>query len=127
MIKISGCAIIQNNKIFLLKKFKNNYFEFPGGKADLNESFEDAAVREVFEEIGVKVVLNKKFGPYIFNHKDKKVESVVFTCKYQGILRIVETNIFEKSIWIDLKEFENYNLALNVKMFIQDFLKSSIL
>jgi 8-oxo-dGTP diphosphatase len=125
MITISGCAIIKDNKLFLLKKFKNNYFEFPGGKVDLNERVEDAATREVFEEVGVRVVLKKKFGPYLFEHKNKLVESVVFTCEFDGTLSIVETNVFEKSIWINLDEFEKYELALNVELFIQDFLKSS--
>lgn len=34
---ISGCAIIRDDELFLLKKFKNDYFEFPGGKVDEGE------------------------------------------------------------------------------------------
>ena len=65
-MKISGLAVIKNNKLLLLYKKKRNHYEFPGGKVDLNESFEEAAIREGLEECNIKVKIITGFGPYFF-------------------------------------------------------------
>lgn len=119
---LSGCAIIRNNSILLLKKFKNSYYELPGGKVDYNESIEDAAIRECFEEIGCKVFLKNKFGEYEFFHKEKNVHSNIFIAQTADEPKIIEKEIFENMIWMPLNEYEKYTLAPNVKMFIEDYL-----
>lgn len=122
MKKISGCAIIKDNKLFLLKKFKNNYYEFPGGKVSKDEDIKEAAVRECLEEVGVNPIIVKEFGPYIFEHKNKDVKSFVFLSTTSEEPVILEKNIFEKSIWIDLDEPITIILAKNVSMFLDEYL-----
>lgn len=36
------------------KFFKTNYIRFPGGAANLSEDIADTAVREVYEETGIR-------------------------------------------------------------------------
>lgn len=45
-------------KLFLivrLKNWENKYFKFPGGGQDENETYEQTAEREIFEELGIKI------------------------------------------------------------------------
>ena len=58
-IHLSGCAIIEEGKLLLLWKKKHKHYEFPGGKVNLGESLEEAARREVREEIWCEVDIIK--------------------------------------------------------------------
>ncbi len=61
IIIASGPVIIENNKVLLNKHGDDNFWKFPGGKVenfdfkDWNNSLEEAAKREVKEEMGIGV------------------------------------------------------------------------
>ena len=68
--------VIKDNRV-LLGKRKNAHgadtWAFPGGHLEFNESIEDCAAREVFEETGLSIQ-NLRFGPYtndIFTDENK--------------------------------------------------------
>lgn len=53
-------GIVRNQKQEILSIFRFNKWDLPKGHVELNEKYEDAALREVIEETGVKnLVLNK--------------------------------------------------------------------
>ena len=70
--KFSGktaAAIIEfpNNKILLIKRGPvvfRGYWALPGGKVEAGETVEQAVIREVEEETGLKVEIVKKIGEY---------------------------------------------------------------
>jgi mutator protein MutT len=53
----SAAILIQNNSLALMERHRNgrHYFSFPGGGMDAGETPEQAVIREVREELGVKV------------------------------------------------------------------------
>ena len=61
IIIFCSSAVILNSKKECLVTSRNNktslknYFEFPGGKLEKNEGFEDALVRELKEELGITI------------------------------------------------------------------------
>jgi len=119
-VQLSGCAIIKDNKLLLLKKFKNSYYEFPGGKLDENETIEEAAIREAKEEIGCDIKIITNFGFFDFIHKEKNVRSNIFLAETADEPTIVETEIFENMIWIPLDKYLDYDLASNVLYFCEN-------
>ena len=54
--------IIENDKILLIRRFKNGleYYVFPGGSVEDNETVEDALEREMREELSLKIKIRKK-------------------------------------------------------------------
>jgi 8-oxo-dGTP pyrophosphatase MutT (NUDIX family) len=52
-------VIVRGGEVALIERVREGrtYYVFPGGGAEPGESPEDAAVREAFEELGVRVVL----------------------------------------------------------------------
>ena len=59
VIKAAGGIVInQENKILMMKRL--GFWDLPKGKADLGEKSKETASREVEEECGIKVSVNKK-------------------------------------------------------------------
>ena len=59
---ISSVVLKKDNKILLVKEMLENNEDcwiFPGGGVDFGETIEDAAVREVKEELGIDVEIKK--------------------------------------------------------------------
>lgn len=57
---VVGAVLIRNNRVLLTKRSiicKNypNFYEFPGGKVEKNESLKQALIRELEEELSIKV------------------------------------------------------------------------
>lgn len=107
---ISGCVIMRDNKILMVKEAKKKCYgqwNYPAGHVDEFEKITDAAIREVFEETGCKVKL-KGVLPIVSLDLEKETRILVrFTAD------ILEENIkFDKDEilevkWIDVEEIKN--------------------
>ncbi|MDZ5254840.1 NUDIX hydrolase [Clostridium sp. LIBA-8841] len=61
----AGVVIIDKlGRILLQKRTDNNKWGLPGGSLELGESFQEAAVREAYEEVGLKVKSLNLFNVY---------------------------------------------------------------
>lgn len=87
----SSAAILDNsNRVLLQKRADKNCWGFPGGLAELEESFTETAVREVKEETGLDVQVDELIGIYSkYSHEfanGDKIQPVVafFKCTKVG-------------------------------------------
>lgn len=58
------CAVIKNdeNKLFIAKRksnVANGIWEFPGGKVEADEGFEEACIRECKEELNIDIAIDR--------------------------------------------------------------------
>ena len=84
MIEATSCGgvVIFRGKILLLyKNYKNKYegWVLPKGTVEAGEEYKDTAMREVYEETGVKATLMKYIGKsqYSFTVPEDVVEKTV--------------------------------------------------
>lgn len=81
----SGGIVEVDNRILLLKRTHEPFidqYNLPSGHVNDNESPEYAAIREIFEETGLKVEIEYLFGIYFFNdHPDGSGINIVYKCK----------------------------------------------
>jgi 8-oxo-dGTP diphosphatase len=77
MPKVGVAVIVIKDSKILLGRRVNSHgsgtWQFPGGHLEFEESIEDCAKRELFEETNLKI-RNIRFGPYtndIFNEEQK--------------------------------------------------------
>ena len=96
------CVLILNKdkSNFLSVSLKEDHTDFnlPGGKVEQNETFEEAAIREIKEETGLDIYnLN-------YLHKDLDLDFEVityYTLSYQGIVNTLENHVVK---WLPLYE-----------------------
>ncbi len=112
ILNAAGGIIVKDNKILLQKRSDNNAWGLPGGMLEVNETYLEAAIREIKEETGLIVKPVNYLGIY-HNHNmiyPNKDESHVICAIY--IFEIVsgELRLDEESL--DLKFFSKDELPV---------------
>ncbi|SED09824.1 NUDIX domain-containing protein [Paenibacillus sp. GP183] len=101
-ILLCGASVIifdEEGKVLMLHRADNHSWCFPGGAVELGEKVEEAAMREAYEETGLKVEVEdlELFGVfsgpdlhYIYPHGDEvyNVDIVYITNKFSGKVKI---------------------------------------
>lgn len=107
MLMTVGCGcLLENDKgeVLLQKRSDNGLWCIPGGALELRETYVDAVKREVFEEVGIKLLNPELFGLYsgddrvIHYPNDDMVYSlaVIFKAtKYEGTISDEDSEVLE--------------------------------
>lgn len=115
-----GVFIYDDENCIFEKSKSNDYYSLIGGRVKIGENTEETAIREVFEETGIK--LNKPQLKLInvienfFTFRDKKFHEVLFIYKYKlnNISAYANTNVLDKDNtkikMIKLNELKLFNL-----------------
>lgn len=124
-VVVAGGGMVHNNKGKILFIYRNGKWDLPKGKLEKNETIEECALREVWEETGVE---NLKISEFITttyhvfkrNNKLKLKETHWYkmTSDYEGELKPeagegikkVKWKNFEKSQKALLKSYENIKI-----------------
>ena len=111
-----GVMILKNNKVLLGRRHGDpkkadselhgeGSWTMPGGKLHFQEELEEAALREVFEETGIKLDKDKLKIISVTNDKtgDAHFVTIGFLCKeFGGEARIMEPDEIVEWKWFDL-------------------------
>ena len=98
-------------------------WETPGGKIEANESQEDAAKREVLEEINLSVSIIKRIGMESFREDKHEMDYVWFLAKIEnGEPKILETNKYDQLAYWSFDELAEMNdLSPNTKNLVDTY------
>lgn len=111
--KVGVGVIIENDKKEILigkrKGSHSPYFSIPGGHLEMGETFEEAAIKEVFEETGLKiedpVVISVTNNLRTFQESGRHYISVIlFADKFEGVPVVKEKDKCEGWQWCALND-----------------------
>jgi mutator protein MutT len=84
-IEVSAGLIFHNGKLLITQRHAGAHlgglWEFPGGKREAGETFEQCLVRELREELGVEVSVGKMFESITHAYPEKTVHLKFFVCR----------------------------------------------
>lgn len=133
-ILLSGCIIIENNKILLLFREDHQHYETPGGHVkkedciDIKnpevEELKKVAMRELLEEVKDINIVSMEYMAHIsFRTPDKrKAVAHKFLTKIKGGPKI-NKDLFEYCDWLDIDELEEYPLSPDLILLLPEIRK----
>lgn len=110
-----GVIIKNNNKILIGKRFgkhRSGFYSIPGGLLEAGESFEECAIREIFEETNLKIESPQFFcvtnNLNTFKQENIHNISIILIANiFKGNLIAKEPEKFSEFHWYDLSEVVN--------------------
>ncbi len=113
IIKVVCGIIFKEDKIFLCRrnalKSLAGYWEFPGGKVETNETEEASLYRELLEELGMKVTIDKYFHSVVHTYDTFTIELIAYLCQFQEATYIFTDH--DRYEWVDKHELLHWQLA----------------
>jgi 8-oxo-dGTP diphosphatase len=84
-IEVSAALIFRRGKLLITRRHSDAHlgglWEFPGGKREPDETFEQCLVREIREELGVDIAVGKLFESVTHAYPEKTVHLKFFVCR----------------------------------------------
>jgi len=110
VIEVSAALIFRDGKILITQRHAKSHlgglWEFPGGKREPGETFEQCLVREIREELGIEVEVGEMFEEISHTYAERTVHLKFFTCKLiSGKPRTLDCAAFK---WVDKTELADF-------------------
>ena len=105
--------IIKDNKIYMVHSLVYDYYKFPGGGIEKDESTIDTLIRETKEEAGL-IVIKDSIKEYGYVHRVQKADEPSYSKFVQDnyyYICDVENKILEQQL-DDYENFEKFTLEL---------------
>lgn len=128
-LKLAGCVILDSNgRILLIHRNTPNLeqWEIPGGKIEIGETAEQAAIRELKEELGMNVEMRKYLGKGTFNEQKSKIIYSWFLGVSDSQPVIQERDKFDRANYFSLAEIRDIVTSKGVKCFISQLDNATI-
>ena len=110
---VVAAIIKKENYYFIAQRNENKYmglkWEFPGGKVETGETFEEALGREIKEELNIKINIFNKIAEEKFNDHSINVIIHYYLCSMENeLIELLEHN---QSAWVKKNEFYKYSFV----------------
>ncbi len=81
-VSVAGIVLDESGRVLVIRRRDNGQWQPPGGVLELDETFEDGVVREVFEETGMHVAVERLTG--VYKNMSQGVVALVYRCRPVG-------------------------------------------
>src|ERR1700743_115777 len=86
-IEVGAGLVFRGGKLLITQRHADTHlgglWEFPGGKREPNETFEECLVRELREELGIEVEVGEVLESLTHTYPEKTVVLKFFRCRWK--------------------------------------------
>lgn len=112
-IPVAAAIIHQNGKFLIAKRTANKhmagFWEFPGGKIENNETPENCLLRELDEELKIKVKVIRYLGEHTHDYGTVNILLKAYLCEFiEGQYTLID---HDEVKWVTIDQLSSYPLA----------------
>lgn len=78
-VSVAGIVVRDDGRVLVIRRDDNGHWEAPGGVLELDESFEAGVRREVLEETGLEVTVERLTG--VYKNMTHGIVALVYRCR----------------------------------------------
>lgn len=113
MIEVVAGVIYKNDEFLIaqrnIKKDQGGLWEFPGGKVETGETYQEALKREIKEEFNADIEVEQYIGENIHHYPEKDIKLIFF--KASLLNNKIELNEHEDFRWITKEEKDKFEFS----------------
>ncbi len=128
MIDVTCAIIMRENKVLVTQRSEKMRiplkWEFPGGKVEENETAEDCLIREIQEELSLKIEIFKRLKPSAYDYETFSIRLIPFIVfSKSGQIVLAEHKSYK---WLDKSELRALDWAPADIPILEEFLQFSL-
>lgn len=120
---VSAALILREDEVLICQRAAGHAmefkWEFPGGKIEAGETAEQALVRELEEELGIRAAVGPPITRIVHNYRNGGAVDLQFFAVYQFEGELVN-RIFNDFRWVPLKSLTSYDFLAADRGLIHD-------
>ena len=109
-IEVAAGLIFRGRKLLISQRKKGShlggFWEFPGGKREGNESWQECLSRELLEELSIRVRVEEKISESHHTYPEKAIHIAFFRCALTGGEPVSAEG--QNIRWVSRDELENF-------------------
>jgi 8-oxo-dGTP diphosphatase len=119
-----GIVVYADNKILVLRRvphdFLGGYYELPGGGVEGEETFENAVIRELAEETGLKTIsISGMFAGFDYTLDGHMVRQINFVSETASGDLELNPEEHDDALWIEKEDLNTLKLSDEMKQCIE--------
>lgn len=129
-----GAVVLKDGQLLLIKRLHEpgaGQWTLPGGAVELGEELEEATLREVWEECGIPIAIQKLAGVVnrVIRDEEGRIQYHYVIVDYlaQPLSdRLKAGSDVAEAAWVPFNELDRYALASGMKEFLRDCVELEI-
>src|ERR671933_1361444 len=78
-VSVAGVVVDEAGRVLVIQRRDNGRWEAPGGILERDETFEEGVIREVMEETGLTVEVERLTG--VYKNMTRGIVAIVYRCR----------------------------------------------